>query len=129
MTPVAALNSRLVCDALQPALSVKENLSFWRDFLGGAGGGARASLARVGLGLDVGVERLRDPLDRLQVAVGQRQPVRGEQLPPDQRHRPAVQLWRRGDRVVAVEDPIDVRGRRQSSALRAAPKMSPICLL
>ena len=44
-------------DALKPALSVFENLSFWRDFLGGEGSGARkdpgegleASLATVGL--------------------------------------------------------------------------------
>jgi heme exporter protein A len=36
-------------DALKPALSVKENLSFWRDFLGGATGDADTSLARVGL--------------------------------------------------------------------------------
>jgi heme exporter protein A len=37
-------------DALKPALSVTENLSFWRDFLGGASGDAAASIARVGLG-------------------------------------------------------------------------------
>lgn len=36
-------------DALKPALSVMENLSFWRDFLGGEAGGAAASIARVGL--------------------------------------------------------------------------------
>jgi heme exporter protein A len=36
-------------DALKPALSVMENLSFWRDFLGGETGDAGASLARVGL--------------------------------------------------------------------------------
>jgi heme exporter protein A len=36
-------------DALKPALSVMENLSFWRDFLGGESGDAAASLARVGL--------------------------------------------------------------------------------
>jgi len=36
-------------DALKPALSVMENLSFWRDFLGGASGDAAANLARVGL--------------------------------------------------------------------------------
>ncbi|HXI07097.1 MAG: heme ABC exporter ATP-binding protein CcmA [Bradyrhizobium sp.] len=36
-------------DALKPALSVMENLSFWRDFLGGASGDAAASIARVGL--------------------------------------------------------------------------------
>jgi len=36
-------------DALKPALSVMENLSFWRDFLGGESGEAAASLARVGL--------------------------------------------------------------------------------
>jgi heme exporter protein A len=36
-------------DALKPALSVMENLSFWRDFLGGKPGDAAASLARVGL--------------------------------------------------------------------------------
>jgi heme exporter protein A len=35
-------------DALKPALSVLENLSFWRDFLGG-GGDAGQSLAQVGL--------------------------------------------------------------------------------
>ncbi|KAH2820292.1 hypothetical protein KXV85_003305, partial [Aspergillus fumigatus] len=33
-------------DALKPALSVMENLSFWRDFLGGASGDAAASIAR-----------------------------------------------------------------------------------
>lgn len=37
-------------DALKPALSVMENLSFWRDFLGGESGDAAASIARVGLG-------------------------------------------------------------------------------
>ena len=36
-------------DALKPALSVMENLSFWRDFLGGDAGDAGQSLARVGL--------------------------------------------------------------------------------
>jgi heme exporter protein A len=36
-------------DALKPALSVIENLSFWRDFLGGDALGARESLAAVGL--------------------------------------------------------------------------------
>jgi heme exporter protein A len=37
-------------DALKPALSVMENLTFWRDFLGGEMSDARASLAAVGLG-------------------------------------------------------------------------------
>jgi heme exporter protein A len=37
-------------DALKPALSVMENLSFWRDFLGGESSDAAASIARVGLG-------------------------------------------------------------------------------
>jgi heme exporter protein A len=36
-------------DALKPALSVLENLSFWRDFLGGEAFNAPASLAAVGL--------------------------------------------------------------------------------
>jgi heme exporter protein A len=36
-------------DALKPALSVMENLSFWRDFLGGDVGDAAKSLARVGI--------------------------------------------------------------------------------
>jgi heme exporter protein A len=41
-------------DALKPALSVMENLSFWGDFLGGEAGDAseslsKASLAKVGL--------------------------------------------------------------------------------
>src|SRR5437667_1323675 len=36
-------------DALKPALSVLENLSFWRGFLGGEAGEADQSLARVGL--------------------------------------------------------------------------------
>ena len=36
-------------DALKPALSVLENLAFWRDFLGGDAGDADRSLARVGL--------------------------------------------------------------------------------
>jgi heme exporter protein A len=36
-------------DALKPALSVMENLSFWRDFLGGDTGDASQSLAQVGL--------------------------------------------------------------------------------
>lgn len=36
-------------DALKPALSVLENISFWRDFLGGAVLDARESLASVGL--------------------------------------------------------------------------------
>jgi heme exporter protein A len=37
-------------DALKPALSVRENLSFWRDFLGGKAGDAGQCLASVGLG-------------------------------------------------------------------------------
>lgn len=37
-------------DALKPALTVQENLSFWRDFLGGTSGDAGQSLAAVGLG-------------------------------------------------------------------------------
>src|SRR6201996_8152220 len=36
-------------DALKPALSVMENLSFWRDFLGGEISDAAESLATVGL--------------------------------------------------------------------------------
>jgi heme exporter protein A len=36
-------------DALKPSLSVIENLTFWRDFLGGAAADAGASLAAVGL--------------------------------------------------------------------------------
>jgi heme exporter protein A len=36
-------------DALKPALSVLENLAFWRDFLGGAASDAAESLAAVGL--------------------------------------------------------------------------------
>jgi heme exporter protein A len=36
-------------DALKPALSVMENLTFWRDFLGGEASGAAESLAAVGL--------------------------------------------------------------------------------
>jgi len=36
-------------DALKPALSVLENLSFWRDFLGGDAGDLGGSLAMVGL--------------------------------------------------------------------------------
>ena len=37
-------------DALKPALSVAENLSFWRDFLGGDAGDLTSCLASVGLG-------------------------------------------------------------------------------
>jgi heme exporter protein A len=37
-------------DALKPALSVAENLSFWRDFLGGDAADLGPSLASVGLG-------------------------------------------------------------------------------
>jgi heme exporter protein A len=37
-------------DALKPALSVAENLSFWRDFLGGDAGDADQCLTAVGLG-------------------------------------------------------------------------------
>jgi len=36
-------------DALKPALSVHENLAFWRDFLGGTIGDLAKSLAAVGL--------------------------------------------------------------------------------
>jgi heme exporter protein A len=36
-------------DALKPALSVLENLAFWRDFLGGEAFDARESLVAVGL--------------------------------------------------------------------------------
>jgi heme exporter protein A len=36
-------------DAMKPALSVLENLSFWRDFLGGEVGNLEQSLGRVGL--------------------------------------------------------------------------------
>ena len=37
-------------DALKPALSVQENLAFWRDFLGGVAGDLAQCLAAVGLG-------------------------------------------------------------------------------
>jgi heme exporter protein A len=37
-------------DALKPALSVMENLAFWRDFLGGDVSGPAERLAAVGLG-------------------------------------------------------------------------------
>lgn len=37
-------------DALKPALSVLENLSFWRDFLGGTAGDLGQALAAVSLG-------------------------------------------------------------------------------
>jgi len=37
-------------DALKPALSVAENLSFWRDFLGGAADDIGKCLSAVGLG-------------------------------------------------------------------------------
>jgi heme exporter protein A len=37
-------------DALKPALSVHENLAFWRDFLGGAAGDTSQCLSTVGLG-------------------------------------------------------------------------------
>lgn len=37
-------------DALKPALSVRENLNFWRDFLGGETASAPAALDAVGLG-------------------------------------------------------------------------------
>src|SRR5207248_10780531 len=37
-------------DALKPALSVLENLSFWRDFLGGTAGDLDQCLKAVGLG-------------------------------------------------------------------------------
>jgi heme exporter protein A len=37
-------------DALKPALSILENLSFWRDFLGGTAGDLGQCLAAVGLG-------------------------------------------------------------------------------
>jgi heme exporter protein A len=37
-------------DALKPALSVAENLAFWRDFLGGAAGDLSQCLSAVGLG-------------------------------------------------------------------------------
>lgn len=36
-------------DALKPALMVRENLSFWRDFLGGGKSGESDALAAVGL--------------------------------------------------------------------------------
>src|SRR5258708_24264530 len=36
-------------DALKPVLSVLENLSFWRDFLGGEAGDEGSSLSQVGL--------------------------------------------------------------------------------
>lgn len=37
-------------DALKPALSVRENLAFWRDFLGGTAGDVAQCLAAAGLG-------------------------------------------------------------------------------
>jgi len=37
-------------DAMKPALSVSENLSFWRDFLGGEAGDVGQCLVSVGLG-------------------------------------------------------------------------------
>ena len=42
-------------DALKPALSVLENLAFWRDFLGGEASDARESLTAVGLDHAVGL--------------------------------------------------------------------------
>ncbi len=36
-------------DALKPALSVSDNLAFWRNFLGGQGGAVAPALAAVGL--------------------------------------------------------------------------------
>jgi heme exporter protein A len=36
-------------DALKPALSVAENLAFWRDLLGGEAADAKSSLSQVGL--------------------------------------------------------------------------------
>jgi heme exporter protein A len=39
-------------DALKPALSVRENLDFWTDFLGGATGRAKDAAALAALGLD-----------------------------------------------------------------------------
>jgi heme exporter protein A len=37
-------------DALKPALSVLENLLFWRDFLGGDAGNGEQTLSKIGLG-------------------------------------------------------------------------------
>ena len=37
-------------DAIKPALTVAENLTFWRDFLGGEAGDVSASLEAAGLG-------------------------------------------------------------------------------
>ena len=42
-------------DALKPALTVRENLDFWRDFLGGEVNDAAAGLERVGLGHAAGL--------------------------------------------------------------------------
>ena len=42
-------------DALKPALSVLENLNFWRDFLGGEASDARDCLGAVGLDHAVGL--------------------------------------------------------------------------
>jgi heme exporter protein A len=39
-------------DALKPALSVRENLGFWTDFLGGAPGRAKDQAALAAVGLD-----------------------------------------------------------------------------
>jgi heme exporter protein A len=39
-------------DALKPALSVRENLDFWADFLGGAAGQAKGAAALAAVGLD-----------------------------------------------------------------------------
>jgi heme exporter protein A len=39
-------------DALKPALSVRENLDFWADFLGGAAGQAKDAAALAAVGLD-----------------------------------------------------------------------------
>jgi heme exporter protein A len=39
-------------DALKPALSVRENLDFWTDFLGGAAGRAKDAAALAAVGLD-----------------------------------------------------------------------------
>jgi heme exporter protein A len=44
-------------DALKPALSVRENLDFWADFLGGAAGRAKGAAALAAVGLD-GLARL-----------------------------------------------------------------------
>src|SRR5260370_40050673 len=80
-------------DALKPALSVAENLSFWRDFLGGKPFDVSESLSEVGL-------EHAAQLPAAYLSAGQRRPP---SLPPPLVGRPPV--WLLGEPATCAAAP------------------------